>query len=261
MFMKHKKLYFLLLISLLFGMSAISQNAILINKQEAIIEYRAEIQQRYVDSFVKSVNNKKDVAMDIKQRVTYNFKNADPDFFTLKINGNESYYSQSKTLDLIGEYNMGSRAPKHDFYTKADKDFIVEFSPYFGKIKMNPLDWTIVTSVTRDIGGYICYQATAKQKLYSRQGHYYYKDIIAWFTPEIPLPFGPSNFNGLPGLVLELERDMFIISATKIILHPDDEVKINAVDENDKMITEEESHRRIGGVESEVKEKYKDEGR
>lgn len=27
----------------------------------------------------------------------------------------------------------------------------------------------------------------------------------AWFTPEIPIPFGPANYNGLPGLILQVK--------------------------------------------------------
>jgi len=33
------------------------------------------------------------------------------------------------------------------------------------------------------------------------------QDIVAWFSPEIPVPLGPSIFNGLPGLILAVERN------------------------------------------------------
>jgi GLPGLI family protein len=33
------------------------------------------------------------------------------------------------------------------------------------------------------------------------------QDIVAWFSPEIPVPLGPSIFSGLPGLILAVERN------------------------------------------------------
>jgi len=31
--------------------------------------------------------------------------------------------------------------------------------------------------------------------------------IVAWFTPVIPVSIGPSNYGGLPGLILSVEAD------------------------------------------------------
>ena len=33
------------------------------------------------------------------------------------------------------------------------------------------------------------------------------QDIVAWFSPEIPVSLGPSVFSGLPGLILAVERN------------------------------------------------------
>lgn len=33
--------------------------------------------------------------------------------------------------------------------------------------------------------------------------------VLVWYTPEIPVPFGPSNFGSLPGLVLEVYHQRF----------------------------------------------------
>ena len=33
------------------------------------------------------------------------------------------------------------------------------------------------------------------------------QEIVAWYTPEIPVSLGPSNFGGLPGLILAVERN------------------------------------------------------
>lgn len=40
---------------------------------------------------------------------------------------------------------------------------------------------------------------------------------VAWFTPEIPLPYGPGDYVGLPGLVLKAQYGEYIIIIKKII--------------------------------------------
>ena len=40
--------------------------------------------------------------------------------------------------------------------------------------------------------------------------------IYAWFTPEIPLPVGPTYFCGLPGLVIELVSGRYQLNASQI---------------------------------------------
>lgn len=56
-------------------------------------------------------------------------------------------------------------------------------------------DWAF-TEETDTILGYACSKATT-----SFAGRVY----TAWFTMEIPLPFGPYKFGGLPGLILKIQ--------------------------------------------------------
>jgi len=58
----------------------------------------------------------------------------------------------------------------------------------------NALKWNI-TKEKRKIATYNC------QKAVARYGN---RDIIAWFTNEIPMDEGPYTFKGLPGLVVEV---------------------------------------------------------
>ncbi|MDE0472222.1 MAG: GLPGLI family protein [Ekhidna sp.] len=57
------------------------------------------------------------------------------------------------------------------------------------------IDWRI-KSETKMIADLKCTRATT-----SFRGRRY----EAWFAPEIPVPYGPWKFNGLPGLIVKLE--------------------------------------------------------
>ena len=45
------------------------------------------------------------------------------------------------------------------------------------------------------------------------------KMITAWYTPEIPVSFGPNNYWGLPGLILEINEPELIILCSKVVLN------------------------------------------
>jgi GLPGLI family protein len=70
-------------------------------------------------------------------------------------------------------------------------------------------DWTI-SYEKRIIGGYKCYKATKKCSCG--------QDIVAWFTPDIPIPFGPAGYAGTPGLILEITYFKHTLRMKKIKL-------------------------------------------
>ena len=45
-------------------------------------------------------------------------------------------------------------------------------------------------------------------------------DIVAWYTPQIPVSHGPAEFGGLPGLILELTTDETVLLCSKIVMNP-----------------------------------------
>jgi hypothetical protein len=52
--------------------------------------------------------------------------------------------------------------------------------------------------------------------------------IVAWFTPQIPVSHGPSEYWGLPGLILEVSAGDTTMLCSKIVLNPKETVVIEA---------------------------------
>lgn len=90
-------------------------------------------------------------------------------------------------------------------------------------------DWKISTE-QRAIMGYPCMKATTMRDS---------TEIVAWFTPQIPVSLGPDTYGGLPGLILEVvENDgSRVIKATEISLEAIDE-KIKRPHRGKKMTRE-----------------------
>ncbi len=60
------------------------------------------------------------------------------------------------------------------------------------------INWTIAEDSTATFLGYDCILA---------ESDYHGRHWKAWFTPEIPIPFGPWKLRGLPGLILKATTD------------------------------------------------------
>lgn len=84
----------------------------------------------------------------------------------------------------------------------------------------------LITSEAKKIGDYTCYKATSEKQLKKRDGTVYFSQIVAWFSPALPYSFGPKDFNGLPGLILELQFNKTAYLATKIELETNSKVEI-----------------------------------
>lgn len=86
-------------------------------------------------------------------------------------------------------------------------------------------DWKI-TSESKKIGVYTCYKAISEKVLVNRNGNEYLSPVVAWFAPELPYSYGPKDFNGLPGLILELQFYKTVYLATKIVVDTNSKNKI-----------------------------------
>lgn len=63
---------------------------------------------------------------------------------------------------------------------------------------LSEMEWTIVEDSTATILGYECMMAKCD---------YHGRQWKAWFSPEIPMSFGPWKLHGLPGLIFKAEAN------------------------------------------------------
>lgn len=110
-----------------------------------------------------------------------------------------------KTHDVVGKINK----PKDAFFYKSfDEDklriqFALDNSVRAIKDTIPNYKWSFHND-SKEILGYICKKATT---IANKSG--IEQNITAWYTPDIPISDGPLDYSGLPGLILELEIDVF----------------------------------------------------
>lgn len=63
-------------------------------------------------------------------------------------------------------------------------------------------------------------------------------NITVWYTPSIPVSFGPAGYDGLPGLVLESSTSSFYLIAQNIQFQ-DKQLQIKRPKKGDKITLDE----------------------
>lgn len=124
--------------------------------------------------------------------------------------------------------NAGSS--KIFYYNKKSNEYLIKDCSSLGECFIYDnkfLEWQLKQE-TRLINNYTVYKAT-------RSGG----KVVAWYTPEIPVGFGPKGEYGLPGLIIELEIGNTIFNASKIILNPKKKIEIKKPT-GGKLVTNEE---------------------
>lgn len=170
--------------------------------------------------------------------------------FTLKFNKNESLYTEDKALESpqpAGMVIMVDEAGGSDHIYKNTKEKrYVNQSESLGKVflikdKLADLDWKLLNE-TKTIGNYTCYKAILKREVEVMEGEVLInptdedikdpktkleeREVVAWYTTQIPVNAGPGEFYGLPGLILQVTDGDRTIICSKIKLNPKTKLEI-----------------------------------
>ena len=80
-------------------------------------------------------------------------------------------------------------------------------------------------------------------------------EVVAWYTPQIPINQGPDGYWGLPGLILEINADRTTILCTKIVMNPEEKEEIDKPNKGD-VVTQKEYTEIITKKMKEMREMY-----
>ena len=151
----------------------------------------------------------------------------------------KAYYMSKSTVNMDWMKNM---SPERQKYMKArmktalEKNYILDFdskSSYFkeevtldaGGSGGGGFNW--MQFVTGPAQGDIF--KNIQEKTYTNKRELFGKvlvTMVAWFTPEIPVSTGPAMYGGLPGLILEIGDDNRVMICTKVVLNPEEKIKL-----------------------------------
>lgn len=115
--------------------------------------------------------------------------------------GLDSYVSTVKTIN--DDYLKINHATKEVFFFD-----ILPTTSILVTDNYPELNWVISTE-KKNVIGYSCLKATA---------NYRGRTWVAWFSPDIAMPYGPWKLHGLPGLILEAydKDEMFKMQIAKV---------------------------------------------
>ncbi|WP_160128506.1 GLPGLI family protein [Kordia antarctica] len=154
--------------------------------------------------------------------------------FNLKFKGKKSYFYIDESLENdvspMGHSHAKVVVSGGNYLTDLQNQTVIRQTDSFGEQFLvtsntqSSSDWTL-TKETKMIGKYKCYKAY-KTKTIVNPAKKFTFNIIAWYTPQIPVNFGIKEFNNLPGLILELQDSHFTFYVYKIKFLSEDQVEI-----------------------------------
>lgn len=186
-----------------------------------------------------------------KKQIAERLRNRLEKQYVLTFNKEESMFEEEEKLDAMSGAtdSWGKNFAAGDQYKNLKTNSQIQDQEFYGKkflVKDNlqPIEWTLGKE-TKQIGNYMCFKATTmipkneltwysfswdKIRAEENGDNVEMTEVEAWYTPQIPVGHGPSEYWGLPGLILEVSADNTTMLCSKIVLNPKEKVEIEAPD-------------------------------
>ncbi len=206
-----------------------------------------------------------------KKQIQNNLKNRLEKSYILNFNKEESFFKEEDKLDAISGAtdSWGKNFSRGEQYKNVKENELLQSQEFYGKRflvkdKLQEIKWKMGTE-SKQIGQYMCFKATAlvptteltwfdfswdrlqlasqtnadSTNTQSEGSKVKMTNIEAWYTPQIPVSHGPGEYWGLPGLILEVSAGNTTMLCSKIVLNPNQKVKIEIPDKG-KIVTKNE---------------------
>ncbi len=211
-----------------------------------------------------------------KKQVKERLKNRLEKTYILNFNKEASVFNEEDKLDAMSGAtdSWGKNFARGEQYKNVKEDALVQTQEFYGKKflvkdKLQTFNWNM-GSETKQIGQYMCFKASALvptdeltwfdfswAKMRRQQAQKTdstgtetpeidMTQVVAWYTPQIPVSHGPAEYWGLPGLILEVNAGNTTMLCSKIVMNPKEELKIEAPDKG-KIVSKEEYQTTVMG--------------
>ena len=192
------------------------------------------------------------ISDDMQKQLQAQIQKMNQKTFILNFDKKTSTYKEDVKLDVpnpqLGGAGMmvmsfgGSGNGSVYFKNINEKSFVnqteIMGKRFLVKDSLPTYQWELSTE-TKNIGNYTCYKATftrevARMNMTFEDGESKEEEkketitTTAWYTLQVPVSNGPDNFQGLPGLILEINDGERLIVCTEIVLNPSEKTEIEA---------------------------------
>ena len=220
-----KKLIAALLISLPFMIMAQTQGVI---QYEETVSFQIDLPEG-MEEFKSQIPNSQTNKMDLT--------------FTEEV----ALYEPAKSNEDPQDVTMGSEEggmmikmkfdmPENKTFTNIAEGTMIEKQDFMGKKFLITGDvekykWKL-TGEQKKVLDYVCQKATYQDST---------RNLVAWFTPQIPVATGPGSISGLPGMILKLDRNdgEMVVVATSVELKEIEKKTLKAPKKGKKVSQEE----------------------
>lgn len=205
--------------------------------------YEFMMPEEYKNQSSKRSNNMAYQAFLTSQRAAQHIE------ITLQFNGDEARSYVEPMMDMDG-YSFktviaGSGYTNPIYNNLSTQETLVyssenffEKHKYVVELDNLKMQWKLLDE-TKTIKGYLCYKATG---VYVIEGsdRIVEHPVMVWYSPEIPINFGPLGYGNLPGLIMELEVHTSRFTFKKIAFNQK-EIKIDKPDKGERISNQEYS--------------------